>query len=158
MNIVILGFVKVLDNVISTAKNITTYRNKKALTSLLVIISQFMFYFVIKSVTQDDSLVTTAVVCVCSGVGTFLAMSVDEKLKKESTFTNILTCSCEDSITALCEYLLEHKIKYIPVDSYDRENNKTRTVMAFATTRYESTLIDEFMKNSETKYLRQILR
>lgn len=158
MEIFILGLIKVLDNVISTAKSITTYKNKKVLTSLLVIISQFLFYFVVKSVVQDSSTFTTLVVCVCSGIGTYLAMLISEKTAKDVTYMNILTCDCNDSTDALCDYLLEHKIKYIPVDSYDRQNKETRTVMAFASNKYESTLIDEFIKKSEVKFLRQVLK
>ena len=63
----------------------------------------------------------------------------------------------EEYLYELCDYLLMHKIKYIPVDSYNRRNEKTRTVLAFATTKYESSLIDTFLDKSETKYLRQIL-
>lgn len=157
MEIILLGLIKVLDNVILTAKSITTYQNKRIVTSLLVVLSQFMFYFLIKSVVADDSIISTSVVCICSGIGTYIAMVLNDKFKKDSTYTNILTCSCEDSITELCDYLLKNKIKYIPVDSYNRRNEKTRTVMAFATTRYESKLIDTFLEKSSTKYLREIL-
>ena len=158
MELIILGIIKILDNIITTAKNITTYQNKKMLTSILVILSQFMFYLVIKSVVSDDSMLTIIIVCVCSGIGTYIAMLANEKFKKESTYTNILTCNHEDSITELCDYLLQHKIKYIPVDSYNRENQPTKTVLAFASTRYESKLIDSFVANASTKYLRQVLR
>lgn len=157
MEILLLAFIKIFDNMITTAKSITTYQNKKIITSLLVIISQFMFYFIIKSVVADNSLLTTLIVCICSGIGTYIAMLISDKTKRDVTYTNILTCSCEDSIDELCDYLLTHKIKYIPVDSYNRRNEKTRTVLAFATTKYESSLIDTFLDKSETKYLRQIL-
>lgn len=157
MEMFILGLVKVVDNIVSTAKSITTYQGKRFITSLLVTISQFMFYFVIKSVVADSSLISISVVCICSGVGTYLAMLINDKIKKDSTFTNILTCSCNASISELCSYLLENKIKYIPVDSYNRDNEKTKTVMAFASTRCESKLIDSFLENSETEYLRQVL-
>lgn len=157
MELFILGLIKVVDNIITTAKSITTYQNKRLITSVLVVISQFMFYFVIKSVVSDDSLLSISIVCLCSGVGTYIAMLINDKTKKDVTFTNILTCSCDDSISALCSYLLENKIKYIPVDSYSRSNERTKTVLAFASTRYESKLIDKFLENSEVKYLRQIL-
>jgi uncharacterized protein YebE (UPF0316 family) len=157
LGIIVLGIVKVLDNIISTAKSITTYQNRKILSSILVVISQFIFYFVIKSVVSDGSTTSTIVVCICSGIGTYLAMFINDKFKKDATFTNILTCSSNDSIDELCEYLLSHKIKYIPVDSYNRRNERTKTVMAFAQTRSKSKLIDSFLDNSETKYLRQIL-
>jgi uncharacterized protein YebE (UPF0316 family) len=157
MELVILGIVKILDNIITTAKSITTYQNKKIVTSLLVVISQFIFYTVIKSVVSDSSILSIATVCICSGIGTYIAMYLNDQFKKDATFTNILTCSCEDSINGLCEYLLAHKIKYIPVDSYNRAGNKSRTVLIFAQTRAESKLIDNFLENCETKYLRQIL-
>lgn len=82
MELIILSIIKILDNIITTAKNITTYQNKKVLTSLLVIISQFMFYLVIKSVVSDDSMLTIIVVCVCSGIGTYIAMLGNDKFKK----------------------------------------------------------------------------
>lgn len=157
LEIVLLGTVKVFDNIITTAKNITTYQNKKIITSILVVISQFMFYSIVKSIVADSSVISTIVVCVCSGLGTFVAMAINDRFKKDSTFTNILTCSCTDSIDELCKYLLDSNIKYITVDSYSRSNERTKTVMVFAQTRHESKLIDEFLKNSETKYLRQIL-
>lgn len=157
MELLLLGFIKVFDNIITTAKSITTYQNRKIITSLFVVISQFMFYFIIKSIVSDGSTISTVIVCICSGIGTYLAMLINDKFKKDVTYMNILTCSCTDSIDELCSYLLEHKIKYIPVDSYSRKNERTKAVMAFAQTRHESKLIDSFLEKSETKYLRQIL-
>ena len=157
MELLVLGIIKIIDNIVSTAKNITTYQNKKILSSILVVISQFMFYFIIDSVVEDGSMLSIAVVCVCSGIGTYIAMFINDRYKKDSTYTNILTCSCTDSVDALCDYLLEHKIKYIPVDSYGRDGSRTKTVMAFARTRHESSLIDDFLEKSEVKYLRQVL-
>jgi uncharacterized protein YebE (UPF0316 family) len=157
VELLILGLVKVFDNIITTAKNITTYQNKRMLTSILVIVSQFMFYLVIKSVVSDDSVISTMIVCICSGIGTYIAMLINDKTKRDLLYTNILTCSNNESIDELCDYLLEHKIKYIALDSYDRKKEDTLTVMAFASTRSESKLIDTFLENSETKYLRQIL-
>ena len=158
LEIILLGLIKVIDNIITTAKSITTYQNKKFITSFLVIISQFMFYFIIKQIVADDSILSIVVVCICSGIGTYIAMGINNRFKKDTTYTNILTCSNDDSITELCDMLLEHKIKYIPVDSYNRRNEHTKTVLVFSQTKRESKLIDEFLKNSETKYLRQILR
>lgn len=158
MEIFLLGLIKVIDNVITTAKSITTYQNKKLVTSILVVISQFMFYFIVKSIVTDGSIESTIIVCICSGIGTYIAMLISDRFKKDSTYTNILTCSHNDSIDEMCEYLLNHSIKYIPVDSYNRRNERTKTIIAFAQTKYESSLIDQFLDQSSTKYLRQILR
>ena len=158
MELLIIGLIKVFDNIIGTVKNILIYKNKKLWTSILVVITQFLFYFVIQMVATDDSFDAILVISICSGIGTYIAMFANDRLQKEATYTNILTCSCEDSITDLCDYLLRHNIKYIPVDSYNRENKPTKTVLAFAATRYESKLIDEFISNSTVKYLRQVLK
>ena len=77
----LLGLIKVLDNIIITAKNITTYQNKKIVTGLLTIISQFMFYYLIKSVVSDGSNTSIAIICICSGIGTFIAMQLNEVFK-----------------------------------------------------------------------------
>lgn len=158
MEFLILGLIKILDNIISTAKTITTYQNKKIMTSLLVIISQLMFYYLIASVVEKNDTITTLMVCICSGIGTYIAMLINDKTKRDITYTNILTCSRTESVEDLCDYLLEHKIKYIALDSYNRKKEDTLTVLAFAQTKYESSLIDEFLETSNVKYLRQIIR
>ena len=158
MEFLILGLIKILDNIISTAKTITTYQNKKIMTSLLVIISQLMFYYLIASVVEKNDTITTLMVCICSGIGTYIAMLINDKTKRDITYTNILTCSRTESVEELCDYLLEHKIKYIALDSYNRKKEDTLTVLAFAQTKYESSLIDEFLETSNVKYLRQIIR
>lgn len=158
MEFLILGLIKILDNIISTAKTITTYQNKKIMTSLLVIISQLMFYYLIASVVEKNDTITTLMVCICSGIGTYIAMLINDKTKRDITYTNILTCSRTESVEDLCDYLLEHKIKYIALDNYNRKKEDTLTVLAFAQTKYESSLIDEFLETSNVKYLRQIIR
>ena len=103
-------------------------------------------------------MLTTITVCICSGVGTYLAMFLNDFIRNDSTYTNILTCSCNDSIEELCDYLLSFKIKYIPLDSYNRDGSKSKTVLIFARTKRESTLIDAFVHNSSTKYLREVIK
>ena len=85
-------------------------------------------------------------------------MLVNDKTKRDATFTNILTCSCKDSISELRSYLTENNITHIPVDSYNCKDEHSLTVLAFATTRYESKLIDNFVTESDVKYIRQVLR
>ena len=158
MDLIIIGLIKVLDNMISTAKNITTYKNKKLLTSLLVVLSQFLFYFLIKSVVSDDSMVTIAVVCLCSGVGTYISKFINDVAKRDATYTNILTCRCDDNITDLVSYLLSHKIEHIVFDSYNLDGEKNRTILVFARTKAESSLIDEFTQKSSVKFFRKVLK
>lgn len=157
--LIILGIIKIIDNIITTAKSITTYKNKKLLTTLLVIISQFIFYFVIKEISDDNSIASIAVVSICSGIGTYIMMFTSDKMTKDLTYTNIIDCKCDEDTEKLSKYLLENNIKIVPVASYNYKTNEpTKTIIAFASNRYESKLIDEFLENSNTKYLRKVLR
>lgn len=158
MEFIILGIIKIIDNMISTAKNITTYKGKKLLTSLLVIISQFLFYFLIDSVVSDDSYTTIIVICICSGVGTYIAMYINDVAKRDATYTNILTCKCDDNITDLVSYLLSHSIEHIVFDSYNLDGEENRTILVFARTKVESSLIDEFTQKSSVKFFRKVLK
>ena len=50
MTYILLGLVKICDNIIMTAKSLATYKGQKILSSILVIISQLIFYLVISQV------------------------------------------------------------------------------------------------------------
>lgn len=157
MELLIMGLIKVVDNMITTAKNIATYKNKKLLAALLVAVSQMMFNTLTKLIVSEASLLTDVIVSVGAFIGTYIVMSINDKVQKDVTYTNILTCSCTESIEELCDYLFKHNIKCIPFPSKGKHKEDTLTVLAFATTRYESKLIDVFLQKSETKYLRQVL-
>ena len=44
---ILLAIIKIGDNIIQTAKSISTYQEKKILSSILTIISQLMFYLIL---------------------------------------------------------------------------------------------------------------
>jgi hypothetical protein len=52
---------------------------------------------------------------------------------------------------------MQHKIKQVVTKSYTRKWEDTYSVMVFSKTKQESKLIDEYLKNTETKYLREII-
>lgn len=160
LQMLIMGLIKLVDNMVTTAKNIAVYKNKKLIASLLVAISQMMFNTLTKLIVTEASLTTDIVVSIGAFVGTYIVMSMNDRLQKDITYTNILTCSQTASVTELRKYLLENKIKHIVFNSYDKtmqEDEMELTILAFAKTKYESSLIDEFIAKSETKYLREVL-
>ena len=78
MQNIILAIIKILDNIIMTLKSIAQYKNQKILSSFLVIVSQLMFYIIIKQVMLDDSIITILVVSIASGVGNYIAKNLME--------------------------------------------------------------------------------
>ena len=113
MNYILLFIIKILDNIISTAKSIATYKEQKITSSLLVITSQLLFYLVVKQVISDNTLLTIIIVSVASGIGNYIAFIINSKFKKDTKWTFIITSSNINDIQNLCNYLAEHRIKYI---------------------------------------------
>lgn len=156
MTYILLGIIKICDNIVLTAKSLAVHKRQKILSSILVIISQLLFYLVIEQVVNDSTILAIIIVSVSSGIGNYIAFLINDKFKKDDTWTNILTCSNKKDIVKLCTMLKENKIKYLLFDTYNRSFIESYTVMIFSKTKAESRLIDEFLEQTEIKYLRMI--
>ena len=154
---VLLAVVKIFDNVIQTAKSISTYKEQKILSSILTIVSQLIFYLVISQVIEDNTLLAIVIVAVSSGIGNYIAFLINNKFKKAAKWTFVITSSNLNDIQKLCSYLAEHKVKYISNDGYTRKGEHTINVMAFSKSKDESRLIEDFLKNTESRYLKEII-
>lgn len=154
---VFLAIIKIFDNVISTAKNICQFKELKALSSVLTIISQLLFYLVISQVIEDDTFLSIAVVSISAGLGNYLAFLLNDKFKKDTKWTFVIASSNVTDIKNLCNYLAANNIKYIANDGYTRKGEHTINVMAFSKSKDESRLIEGFLKNTESKYLKEII-
>ena len=97
------------------------------------------------------------IVSVSSGIGNYVAFIINNKLKKDVKWTFIITSSNINDIQNLCSYLAENKIKYIASDGYTRKGEHTINVMAFSKSKSDSRLIEEFLENTESKYLKEII-
>ncbi len=154
---VFLAIIKILDNIILTFKSIATYKEKKILSSILVIISQLIFYLVIDQVIEDNTILAIVIVAISSGIGNLLAFTISDKFKKAAKWSFIITSSNLNDIQNLCNYLAEHKIKYIASDGYTRKGEHTINVMAFSKSKDDSRLIEKFLENTESKFLKEII-
>lgn len=154
---ILLSIVKILDNVILTFKSIATYKEQKILSSILVVISQLIFYLVIDQVIEDNTLMAIAIVSISSGIGNYIAFAINSKLKKDTKWTFVIASSNLNDIQKLCNYLAEHNIKYIANDGYTRKGNHTINVIAFSKSKNESRLIEKFLSTAESKYLKEII-
>ena len=154
---ILLAIVKIGDNIVQTAKSISTYKEQKILSSILTIISQLMFYLIISRVIEDNTLLAIVIVSVSSGIGNYFAFLMNDKFKKAAKWSFIITSSNLNDIQNLCGYLAEHDIKYIANDGYTRKGEHTINVIAFSKSKDESRLIEKFLKNTESKYLKEII-
>jgi uncharacterized protein YebE (UPF0316 family) len=153
----ILAIIKIIDNVILTFKSIATYKEEKIISSILVVVSQLIFYLVIDKVIEDNTLMAIVIVSVSSGFGNYIAFAINAKLKKAAKWTFIIASSNLTDIQKLCNYLAEHKVRYIANDGYTRKGEHTINVIAFSKSKEDSRLIENFLITTESKYLKEII-
>ena len=154
---IILAIIKIFDNIVLTAKSIATYKEQKILSSILVVISQLIFYLVIDQVISDNTLLAIVIVSVSSGIGNYIAFAINSKFKKAAKWTFVITSSNLNDIQKLCGYLAENRIKYISNDGYTRCGEHTINVLAFSKSKEDSRLIEKFLETTESKYLKEII-
>ena len=97
------------------------------------------------------------IVSISSGIGNYIAFILNSRFKRAAKWTFVITSSNLNDIQKLCSYLVEHKIKYIANDGYTRKGEHTINVMAFSKSKDESRLIEKFLENTESKYLKEII-
>lgn len=144
-----LAIVKIVDNIISTEKTILTQKNKAVLASVLVVISQFMFYLIIKQIVADSSALSIFIVSVASGVGSYIAFYINKKISRDTVFINIITSNDRSKMNALGDYMRSENIKIVTLDAYSDSIEKTLTGLVFANTREQSSKIDNYLKEHD---------
>lgn len=157
MTYVILALIKVFDNIILTAKSLATYKGQKILSSILVIISQLIFYLVIDQVISDNTILAIVIVSVSSGVGNYIAFLINDRFKKDAKWSMCLTSSDKEDVERLCNYLAKNKIRYLASDGYNRRMERTINIIAFSKTKAESKLIEKYLETTNSKYLLEVI-
>lgn len=157
MEYMLLALIKMLDNIILTVKTIATYKEQRILSSMLVVVSQLIFYLIINQVINDSTILAIIIVSVSSGIGNLLAFLINDKFKRDTKWTFVITSSDVSDIKRLCNYLAKNKIKYIANDGYNRKSEHTINVMAFSKNKNDSRLIESYLLNSSSKYLKEII-
>lgn len=152
-----ISSLKILDNFLATSKSILVHKNKAVAASFLIVVSQFLFYFVISEIISENNIFVILAVSIASGVGSFIAFKINDRLSKDKLFLNIITSKHEEDMKELCEFLRVNNIKNIVTDSYRKDWTKSYAVQVFAITRVESILIDQFLDGEENKYFRKVL-
>lgn len=158
MSYLLLSLVKIFDNIIGTAKNICIYKEQKILSSILVVASQLIFYLVIDQVIEDNTMLVIIIVAISSGVGNYIAFTINDKFKRDQKWSVVLTTSDINDVKDLCGFLARYNIKYIASDGYDLDGNKTINVIAFSKTKEESKMIDKYLDVTTHKYLKEVLK
>lgn len=148
---------KVIDNALGTAKTILVQRNQCVLAGLALGLSNFIYLSITKDIVTTDSTLALVVVSIASGVGCCLAVAFNNKFSKEKTYVNVIMSDDKEEMMKLRDFLAENKITNVASDSYTMDwERKTLTITAYAETKSQSKLIDEYIEASGTKFKRLV--
>ena len=148
---------KVFDNALGTAKTILVQRNRCVLAGLALGLSNFIYLSITKDIVTTDSTLALVVVSIASSVGCCLAVAFNNKFSKEKTYVNVIMSDDKEEMMKLRDFLAENKITNVASDSYTMDwERKTLTITAYAETKSQSKLIDEYIEASGTKFKRLV--
>lgn len=148
---------KVVDNALGTAKTILVQRNRCLLAGIALGLSNFIYLSITKDIVTNDSLLALVVVSAASGVGCCLAVAFNNKFSKEKTYVNVILSDDKSEMQKLRDFLAEHKITNIAGDSYTLDwSHKSLSITAYAETKYQSRLIDQYIASSDAKFKRLV--
>lgn len=153
----ILFLAKVLDNTLNTAKTILVQRNRCLLAGVALGLSNFIYLSITKDIVTSDSTLALVIVSIASGVGCCLAVALSNRFSKDSTYVNVILSDDKEAMKEFRDFLAENHITYVATDSYTLDwSRKSISITAYAQTKAQSRLIDEYIERSLLKCKRVI--
>ena len=148
---------KVLDNALSTTKTILIQRSRWLLAGIAVVISDFIYFWVTKRVVSADGWLAMLVVALAGGVGCAIACLLSDRLSKDRTYVNVIMSDDLEAMKDFRDFLAREHVTNVAAESYTRDwNQKTITITAYAETKAESRLINQYISDSSQKFKRLI--
>lgn len=153
----ILFLAKVLDNTLNTAKTILVQRNRCLLAGVALGLSNFIYLSITKDIVTSDSTLALVIVSIASGVGCCLAVTLSNRFSKDRTYVNVILSDDKEAMKEFRDFLAENHITNVATDSYTLDWSwKSISITAYAQTKVQSRLIDEYIERSLLKCKRVI--
>lgn len=156
ITLIILFVAKVCDNALSTAKTILVQHNRSVLAGIALGLSNFIYFCITKNIVASDGLLSIVIVSIASGIGCYLAIAFNNKFSKDTTYVNVIMSDDIEEMRKLRDFLATNKITNVVSDSYDLNWKRTLSITAYAETKDQSKLIDEYMKSNDVKFKRLV--
>lgn len=153
----ILFLAKVLDNTLNTAKTILVQRNRCLLAGVALGLSNFIYLSITKDIVTSDSTLALVIVSIASGGGCCLAVALSNRFSKDRTYVNVILSDDKEAMKEFRDFLAENHITNVATDSYTLDwSRKSISITAYAQTKAQSRLIDEYIERSLLKCKRVI--
>lgn len=153
----VLFLVKVLDNALGTAKTILIQKNRCFLAGVALAVSNFLYFKLTKNVVSMDGDFALYIIAIASAVGCWMAIWFDNRFSKDKIYVNVIMSDDIEEMKRFRDFLAENKITNVAADTYTRDwSRKTLTITAYAETKLQSQLIDNYIANSSVKFKRVV--
>lgn len=153
----VLFLAKVLDNTLNAAKTILVQRNRCLLAGVALGLSNFIYLSITKDIVTSDSTLALVIVSIASGVGCCLAVALSNRFSKDRTYVNVILSDDKEAMKEFRDFLAENHITNVATDSYTLDwSRKSISITAYAQTKAQSRLIDEYIERSLLKCKRVI--
>lgn len=153
----VLFLAKVLDNTVNTAKTILVQRNRCLLAGVALGLSNFIYLSITKDIVTSDSTLALVIVSIASGVGCCLAVALSNRFSKDRTYVNVILSDDKEAMKEFRDFQPENHITNVATDSYTLDwSRKSISITAYAQTKAQSRLIDEYIERSLLKCKRVI--
>ena len=120
-------------------------------------LSNFIYLSITKDIVTSDSSLALATVSIASGVGCCLAVALSNRFSKDKTYVNVIMSDNLEAMQEFRDFLAAHHITNVAADSYTLDwSKKSITITAYAETKAQSKLIDDYIVNSSLKFKRVI--
>lgn len=148
----VLFLAKVFDNALNTTKTIMIQRSRWLLAGLSVIISDFIYYWVIRRVVSADNNMAILTVAIAGGVGCAIACLISSFLSKDRTYVQVIMSDELEAMKELRDFLAEHHITNVATDSYTLDwDRKSISITAYPETKAEAKLISDYIESHSVK-------
>ena len=147
---------KIISNILGTVRIILTQRNKAILASVMLILCCYIDYITTK-VAVSASQCTIIFLSIACGIGCYIAMIYSDHHSEDRVYINVIMNDDVDAMFDFHFFLMKNHIDHTVADTYARDMvQKTLTITAYAKTKAQSRLINEYIEKSPQKFKRMI--
>lgn len=124
-----------------------------------IFVGVWAYQSITKDIVTSNSSLALATVSIASGVGCCLAVALSNRFSKDKTYVNVIMSDNLEAMQEFRDFLATHHITNVAADSYTLDwSKKSITITAYAETKAQSKLIDDYIANSSLKFKRVISR
>lgn len=146
--LLLLFCLKLIDSILSAAKNIFVIRNRFFLSSLFSAVSAYFYFVMVVRLAQSTDQWSILAICFAVFLGNHVTYIALEKFRKDSIFVfEIYPCSLAEA-KDLADELREHDLPVRTYKSYTDDMKKTLCIKVYSESRAQSKLIESMIPES----------